>query len=151
MLKKYKMGFDVGGALLFLVVMIPNFIWFAVPAPDDRLRVDSVTGVIDAVASVCQVLMIAALCIFRNRGQKRLGFSRVIGGCAACCLVYYLCWAVYYMGIASNLVLLGLIVLPCLAFLLYVVDRKNGIALIPTLIFTVCHLMFTVVNFMLPS
>ena len=43
MLKKYKMGFDIWGLLLFIIIMIPNFIWFAVPAPNDILRADSIT------------------------------------------------------------------------------------------------------------
>lgn len=54
MLKKYKLSFDIWGLLLFLIVMIPNFIWFAVPAPNDILRADSITGTIDTAASVCQ-------------------------------------------------------------------------------------------------
>ena len=31
--KKYKIGFDIWGLIIFIVIMIPNFIWFAVPAP----------------------------------------------------------------------------------------------------------------------
>lgn len=31
MLKKYKMGFDIWGLIVFLIIMIPNFIWFAIP------------------------------------------------------------------------------------------------------------------------
>ena len=42
---------DVSGLLLFLIIMIPNFIWFAVPAPNDILRTDSITGTFDTVAS----------------------------------------------------------------------------------------------------
>ncbi len=48
-LKQYRFGFDPWGLLLFLLVMLPNFIWFAVPAPDDILRVDSATPVVDAI------------------------------------------------------------------------------------------------------
>lgn len=40
MLKKYEFGFDVGCLLLFLIIMIPNFIWFAAPAPNDVLRME---------------------------------------------------------------------------------------------------------------
>ncbi len=36
--KKYKIGFDIRGLIIFIVIMIPNFIWFAVPAPNDILR-----------------------------------------------------------------------------------------------------------------
>ena len=52
MFKKYRLGFDIWGALLFLIIMVPNFIWFVVPAPNDILRVDSITKTLDTVASV---------------------------------------------------------------------------------------------------
>ena len=40
MLKNYKLSFEIWGLLLFLIVMIPNFIWFAIPAPNDILRAE---------------------------------------------------------------------------------------------------------------
>lgn len=43
--KNFKLGFDIGGLLLFGVIMIPNFIWFIVPAPNDILRTESVTNI----------------------------------------------------------------------------------------------------------
>lgn len=46
-----KLGFDVGGLVLFLALMLPNFLWFAIPAPNDVLRAESATPVIDAIAS----------------------------------------------------------------------------------------------------
>ncbi len=94
-LKQYRFGFDPWGLLLFLLVMLPNFIWFAVPAPNDILRADSATPVVDAIGSVFQVLTVA----------------------------------------------------PCLAFLLFAIDRKNLPAVIFAAVFAVCHLVFGVVNF----
>ena len=42
MIKKYKMGFDIWGLITFIIIiMIPNFIWFAVPAANDILRGES--------------------------------------------------------------------------------------------------------------
>ena len=72
--KKYKLGFDIWGLLLFLIVMIPNFVWFAVPAPNDVLRIESVTETVDTIGSICQVLMIIAITFFlymaKNRNAK---------------------------------------------------------------------------------
>ena len=62
LLKHYRFGFDLWGLVLFLLVMLPNFIWFAVPAPNDVLRAGSVTPVVDVIASVCQVMTVACLC-----------------------------------------------------------------------------------------
>ena len=56
MLKKYRFSFDISGLVIFLIVMIPNFIWFGVPAPNDILRKESVTAVVDRIGSISQVL-----------------------------------------------------------------------------------------------
>ena len=52
-LGKYGFGFDVAGLILFLLVMVPTFIWMAVPAPNDVLRAESVTPIVDAIGFVC--------------------------------------------------------------------------------------------------
>ena len=51
-LREHKLHFELRGLLTFFAAMLPNLIWFAVPAPDDKLRTDSITGVIDGVGSV---------------------------------------------------------------------------------------------------
>ena len=147
MLKKYKIGFDIWGLILFLVIMIPNFIWFAVPAPNDILRVESVTKVADAIGSVSQVLMVFALCVFIHRDRKKLNFTSLIITTIVCCLAYFLCWIFYYTGMTGSLVILGLTIFPCLAFLCFAIDRKNMIAVLPISVFTICHFIYGVVNF----
>ncbi len=149
MLKKYRLRFDIWGLLLFLIIMAPNFIWFAVPAPNDVLRTDSVTETLDTAASVCQVLMIAVLCVVQNKECEEIGVSPLIIAVIACCLLYFVSWAVYYTGIVNAAVILGLTVPPCLAFLAFAIDRKNHIAIVPVSIFTVCHIVYGTVNFIL--
>ena len=149
MLKKYKLSFEIGGLLLFLIVMIPNFFWFAIPAPNDILRAKSITEIIDTAASVCQILMISALCIFRNKESGKICVTPFILIAAGCYLLYLLSWILYYGGIVNTIVILGLTLPPCLVFLFFAVDRKNGIALIPISIFTICHLIYGVVNFII--
>ena len=53
MIKKYKIGFDIWGLIIFIIIMIPNFIWFAVPAPNDILREESITKTVDVFAVCC--------------------------------------------------------------------------------------------------
>lgn len=149
MLKRYKLCFEIWGLLLFLIVMIPNFIWFAIPAPNDILRAKSITEMVDTVASVCQILMFVAICIFRNRESKKLRISPFIIMVAVCYLLYVASWIAYYNGMTNVIVILGLTIPPCLAFLFFTIDRKNGIAFIPVSIFTICHLVYGVVNFII--
>ncbi|MCI9381033.1 MAG: hypothetical protein HFG88_08300 [Dorea sp.] len=149
MVKRYKLSFEIWGLLLFLIIMIPNFIWFAIPAPNDILRAKSITEMVDTVASVCQILMIVAICIIRNRESKKLCISPFIIMAAACYLLYVASWIAYYSGMTNVVVILGLTIPPCLAFLFFAIDRKNGIALIPISIFTICHLVYGAVNFII--
>lgn len=149
MFKKYRIGFDIWGALLFLVIMLPNFIWFAVPAPNDILRTDSITKALDTIASVCQVLMAVFLCIFINKEREKTKLSRFIIAVMISCFLYYASWGLYYGGITNSFVILGLTVPPCLAFFFFALDRKNMIAVIPIFVFTVCHLIYGIANYIM--
>lgn len=146
-LKRYKLEFDIWGLLLFLIIMIPNFIWFAIPAPNDILRANSITETIDTVASVCQIFMVVALCFLRNKEAAKLCVTSLVFISASCCFLYFVSWIIYYVGIVNVFVVLGLTIPPCLAFLFFAIDRKNGIAIIPISIFTICHLIYGAINF----
>ena len=149
MWKKYKMGFDAWGLVVFFMIMLPNFIWFAVPAPNDILRTESITVVIDTIGSICQVLMICELCIFINLERKKLSFTKAIIAMICCCMLYFASWIFYYRGITNALVILGLTIPPCMVFLFFAIDRKNFISIIPISIFTICHFIYGVVNYII--
>lgn len=138
-MKKYKFGFDAGGLLFFAAIMIPNLIWFAIPAPNDVMRTAATNPVLDTVSSVSQAAFVAALCFVvrreRGRCRKALCLAAVL-----CVLVYFLGWIFYYAGFAGRPVLLLLSAVPCAAFALYAVERANFIALAPLFIFAVCHI-----------
>lgn len=146
-IRSYKFSFDLWGLLLFLIIMLPNIIWFALPAPRDVLRNDSVTPLIDGAASVFQVIMVAALCLIINKEAShpmKNGFrTAVITGVA----LYFIGWILYYNGVTAPAVILGLCIAPCAAFILFAAARKNIIALASAVIFTICHLIYGIVNF----
>lgn len=148
-MKKYTFGFEPWGLALFLLIMIPTVIWSAIPAPNDVLRTPSATPRIDAIGSVFQALMIAALCFVRNRERAPFRATPLVACAVLCCLLYGAGWAAYYGGAANAAVILGLTVPPCMAFLFFfALDRKNGIALVPILGFTACHVIYAAVNFL---
>ncbi len=148
-MKKYKFAFDPWGLLLFLLIMLPNFFWFAVPAANDVLRRESVTPVLDAAASVCQVLFAAALCAVVNKERERLRLTPLIWASLFCGGLYAAGWAFYYAGSAGPPVIALLTLPPCLCFLFFALDRKNGIAAIPIAVFTICHVIYGVINFII--
>ena len=146
-LKQYRFGFDPWGLLLFLLVMLPNFIWFAVPAPNDILRADSATPVVDTIGSVFQVLTVACLCFVIHKDRSKLRFSPLIIATIVCVAIYYIGWALYYTTNVNPIVILLLTISPCLAFILFAIERENLPAILFATVFAVCHLVFAVVNF----
>lgn len=88
--KNYRLGFDLWGLWLFLLIMLSNFVWFVFPAPDDVLRAKSVTPLIDATAQVFQITMAAALCVVinitRDKPMKR-GYRAGTEPPVSCCIL----------------------------------------------------------------
>lgn len=146
-LKKYRLGFDIFGFILFLLVMIPNFIWLAVPAPNDVLRSESITPIIDGIGSVFQAVFIAAICLLIRKDVNKVRFSKLIILSLAMVITYFMGWILYYSGIVNPIVIVLLTIPPCMTFVIYTVDRKNVIAAIPAVIFTICHIIYAVANY----
>lgn len=148
-MKKYKFSFDILGLAVFMLIMIPNFIWFAVSAPNDILRSESKTAVIDTIGSVCQALFVAALCFIANKNRSKFRVAPKIIAAVCCVLIYFVGWGFYYAGITTPPVIICLTLPPCLAFLFFALDRKNFIAVIFIVSYMVCHFIYGLINFML--
>lgn len=148
-IKNYRFGFDPWGLGLFLLIMLPNFIWFSVPAPNDILRGESVTPLLDTIAQIFQIFIAAALCVVVNITRGRPMKRRYLAGVAVCTVLYFTGWAAYYTGLISTAVVLTLCLAPCGAFLFHSAARKNAPALLAAGGFAACHLISTIVNFIL--
>ena len=149
MKKKYKFCFNICSLLLFLIIMLPNFIWFAIPAPNDILRADSVTPIVDAIGSFCQIFFIIALCILQRKSTPKIQVNLLIIMIIVSVLLYFTGWIFYYIGVTNTLIILLLTIPPCSAFIFLAIDRKNGIALIPAICFTICHITYAVINYII--
>lgn len=143
----YRFGFDAWGLALFLIVMVPNMLWFALPAPNDVLRTESVTPIVDVISMGFQVLMVAALCCLVRKDAQPMRLSPLIWATVACVVLYFAGWLSYYFGIANPLVIILLTIPPCLAFVCYACDQKKLPAILFATGFTICHLLFGVINF----
>ena len=148
-IKNYQLGFDLWGLVLFLVIMLPNFVWFVLPAPNDILRGESVTPLVDTIAQVFQIMMAAALCVVINTTRDKPMKPVYAIAAIVCIVLYFAGWAAYYTGFTNAAVILGLCLAPCGSFLLFAAARKNAAALISAAAFTACHLIFAIANFIL--
>ena len=148
-MKNYKFCFDIWGLVLFLIIMLPNFIWFAIPAPNDILRTDSVTPIVDAIGSFCQIFFIITLCILRRKSTPKIQVNPLIIIVIASVILYFTGWIFYYIGATNPLIIRLLTIPPCSAFIFLAIDRKNIIALIPAIAFTICHITYAIINFII--
>ena len=146
---RYRLGFDPWGLGLFLAVMAPNFVWFALPPPNDIFRAASVTPLLDGAEQALRVVMAAAMCGVVNTARDGFGRPGPAAGAGLCVLLYFAGWAAYYAGIANAAVLLTLCLAPCGAFLLFSAARRTAPVLIAGAGFTVCHAICAAVNFIL--
>lgn len=150
MVKRLRFQFEPWGLGLFLLVMLPNFIWFAVPAPDDILRSGGAETAWDTAASVLQVLLAVSLCALKNPRAERVSLrSPLFLISLLLCIGYWGVWVLYYAGITSPPILLLLCLLPCSTFLVFSLYRKNGCAVAFGMLFTLCHTVSTVLNFLI--
>jgi len=146
MFKKYRIGFNLWGLVLLTSIMIPNFIWFALPASNDILRTESVTAALDTIASVCQVIMITAQCMVINRNCKKISLTPFVIAMLIFCLFYFGACASYYKGITNSLVILDMYIAPCLAFLFFLLTEKYDCCSTADY-FSICHLIYGIINF----
>jgi len=147
--EKYRMGFDLWGLALFLIIMLPNFVWFFLPAPNDVLRNESATPLLDSIAQVLQIVMTAALCVVVNLTGDQPMKRGYRAGIPICVTLYFAGWGAYYAGALNAAVILDLCLAPCGAFLLFALARKNKAALVAAGGFAICHSISSVVNFIL--
>lgn len=145
--KNYKIKFDPFGLILFLIIMIPTFIWAAAPAPNDVLRAESVTPITDAVGSVFQVLMVASLLLLRNISADNSMNNALFAGTVTSVILYFIGWVLYYLGAVNPIIILDLCIAPCLAFIMFSIARKNGFSLIFAVLFMIFHTISSIINF----
>lgn len=145
----YKMSFSLSGFLAFLLVMIPNIVWMVFPPANDLLKQNHAEFLwVDLLLNVSQCCMAASLILCVSRRKQDPYEGRVYQKWAFICLAaYYSCWVLYYMGIAASWLMVCMAVFPMLFFVLWELKLRNYIALWPSLIFAVTHIIVTISNY----
>lgn len=149
MKNNYRWGFDVWALALFLFLMIPTVLWILFPPLKDPLRAESVTPVVDIIGIIFQVLTVATLCFVQ--WNRRAYYYRIWAMAATilCILLYSPGWILYYMKGITLASMLLMTLPPCLAFVFYALAKRNTLAVIFAAVFTVCHLIYAIVNFLI--
>lgn len=145
---KYRFGFDVRALILFIVMMLPNIIWFVSPNQDNLTSEGSLVDGLEIIVSIAQVIMVGALCFVMNDAREvpMKKWNTIL--IYAMVTLYYIGWVFYYFGTVNLLLIVILSVTPGVAFLIFSIARKNIIAMIATIVFLICHLIASLIIFM---
>lgn len=87
--------------------------------------------------------------MLKRKDLERLKISKLIIMTIVAVCLYYVGWVAYYIGITNPVIIILLTIPPCDSFGLYAIDRKNVLALIPIIVFTFCHIVYGVGNYII--
>ena len=136
--KDYKWGFDLLGVLLFALVMLPNIVYWCIP---DFTGLDG-NQIAAIIGYPFEALGVAAMIFLVRKEQKKFAFLS-LGGLLTWLflLLYYIAWIFYFCDFYNVAVVLFLTAAPCAALLGFQAERKNYIAMVPTGVFALVHLI----------
>jgi len=143
----YKYRFDWWALILLVVVMIPNIIWGIFSPSDDVLRIESQTPIADTIGSISQVLMLASLMLLRRKNSPSTNEKNWNIATLLLTTLYLICWISHFMGYTPKAFIIAMAVIPCMFFGSYAIGKRNFLALFFCAIFSVCHILFAVVNY----
>ena len=145
-LEQYKIGLDFWALVLFALIMLPNIVYWCIPAFSD-LDVNSAT---DTAARVFQVIGVALLLFLvqkpqekKQASEKKPFFDSLFMMVTLLLLLYYAAWIIYFCGTLNVAILLFLAGCPCIALALFALERRNFFALVPLIVFSVLHIVAT--------
>ncbi|MDF2885081.1 MAG: hypothetical protein K0R54_5652, partial [Clostridiaceae bacterium] len=145
-LLKYFFGFSWRGFIVFLLPMIPNLFYFLIPRSGESVIYTNSHLVLDVLEHGSQAIFIS-LIIFVMRKQTPELLCTYTIGMLIVLIFYYVLWIFYFTGRANLAILLGMAVLPVIYFLLAEIWLYNYLAIIPTVIFGIVHVIITYIDF----
>lgn len=143
---KYRLGFDVWALMLFIIIMIPNVLWFVSPEQAPLTSESLALHWIERIASIAQVVLIGTLCFIINELREIPMNKWSTTSVCVMIALYSLGWGFYYGEVINLLTILTLSVTPGVAFLIFSIARKNIIAALSSVVFLTCHVIASVGN-----
>ena len=143
-------GFSPVGLLVAILQQAPGIVWAVHPPRDDPFARNSGTPVVEVLEKTFGIASLALLVVV-------VAYVAVPSPIADLALVgsflvlaaYYLLYVLYYRGMTTTSVLLGMAAFPPLAFVLVATFQGNWPAIVTSVVFGGVHVRLTYVNFAL--
>ena len=147
--KALTLRFSFFGAMIVATQSLPNIIWAIFPPKINRLDGNtSSIAFIEYGEHILGVAIVILLLFLMNKTQlnKLLRNAWAIAAYIAIAL-YYCCWAFYFAGAQTNLIIYSMVVLPPVAFFSAGAAKKVWLISFTAIVFLVFHLLVAVENF----
>ncbi len=124
---RYRFGFDIFALILFLLIMAPNIIWSFIEAPNDVLRVESVTKVAIRIASISYVFMAFTIGIQGIlQGLRNAVSPLILSLLRLCVFIFPIAYAFTYLKNVVTFVWITFIISEFLTSIIsFIVIKKN--------------------------
>lgn len=142
----YHFGFSLKGFIIFLLPMIPNLFYFLIPASDTTGNSVNSHIILDILEHGSQAVFFFMI-IFIIRKQTYENICSYTVGMAIMLLFYYVFWFFCFTGKSNLIILLAMAILPVIYFILAEIWLNNYLAIIPTIIFGIVHVIITYMDF----
>lgn len=142
----YSFGFSWEGFIIVLLPMIPNIFYFMLQNVISSGKVENKNFILDVIEHGNQLIYIGLLIFVINNRYASIQSGYVIG-MAIFLLLYYVFWGLLFSRKKNIIILLGLAVFPVVYFILGEILIYNFIAIIPTIIFGIVHVIITYTDF----
>lgn len=138
---EYAWGFSWRGLIVFLLVMLPNVLYFWLPAPEMKGKSRG-PKVLTYLEHGSQAVFLLFLILLTTPEESPIQSPYVVW-MGVLLAMYYLLWGFFFAKRMSLPVWLGLAVFPVAYFMLAELWLHIHIALIPTAIFGIAHLILS--------
>ncbi len=144
----YSFGFSWRGFLIVLLPMIPNIFYFLFPNAISSGKVENSHLILNIIEHGSQLIYIALLIFMITNKYVSIQSIYVIG-MAIFLLSYYALWILLFAGNKNLIILICMAIFPVVYFTLAEIWLHNILAIIPTAIFGIVHVIITYIDFSL--
>lgn len=145
----YYFGFSWKSLIVFLLPMIPNIFYFFIPTSDASKNGNNHLF-LDILEHGSQAIFIFLLIfVISKQGSELISLYTI--GMSIMLVIYYVLWISYFTGNISLASLLGMAVLPVIYFVLAEIWLHNYLAIVPTLLFGLVHIIITCMDYQFKS
>ena len=137
-------GFSLVGLAIVVLQQIPGIIWALRPPKRDPFAQNSGTLLVEILEKTFGIATILLLVVVFARASLLPGLSTAfLVGAFVVLAAYYALYVLYYFGVTSLPVLLGMAAFPPLTFLLLALHQGNYPAVVTSVVFGAVHVGLT--------